>query len=582
MVSTPVPVRRGVRARLENMGAAVLDRPVRNVFLIALVVRVVVALVINLSTDEYLIPDEGSFLRFASGLARGLDPDVMWPGYGQSYVDATGSYMWQIVRIFEVFGPQRILAQLPAVAYGSALAALTVRIALLRLRTGFAVGAGLVVALVPSQVLWSSVVLRESCVWLLLAVMAFVLARAWGERRWPVLLLVAAVGTGAFVLLTWLRLQTAVGAFWCFGIVFTLSRAKRSLRVVCAVVVLAAAPWSVGIGAFGLDFVGGAMGRLGVTRSTMGRWAESAFDYGDPAVDVNIGGRLESVSQALGDGSPVAAVLEAADMVRHATSLTDRLSNLDIGEAVELARLEAERARRAALMAQVEASAAGEAAARVQELAGDTPDEMALIAIEAADRAGRAADAAIDAAARAASAADGALEMVEVVQNVSRLASSALEGASRLVEQAQLESELGGAWTVLGTRVETAEPIEASFRVIHKGLYNTLVRPWPWNSTRNKKLLVSSFETPIWLALYSLAFVGAWRFRRDGGLIAFPVLLVAVIALGGAVSHGNLGTAFRHRGQILFALAILAMAGLQSIVDRREPSPASIAPEGGS
>ncbi len=39
--------------------------------------------------------------------------------------------------------------------------------------------------------------------------------------------------------------------------------------------------------------------------------------------------------------------------------------------------------------------------------------------------------------------------------------------------------------------------------------------------------------------------------------------------MSGAVTHGNLGTAVRHRGQILFALAILSAGGLQAIADRR-------------
>ena len=53
-----------------------------------------------------------------------------------------------------------------------------------------------------------------------------------------------------------------------------------------------------------------------------------------------------------------------------------------------------------------------------------------------------------------------------------------------------------------------------------------------------------------------------------GLILAFLALLVAAVMVSGAVTDGNLGTAFRHRGQVLWALAILAVAALQHIRDR--------------
>jgi len=69
--------------------------------------------------------------------------------------------------------------------------------------------------------------------------------------------------------------------------------------------------------------------------------------------------------------------------------------------------------------------------------------------------------------------------------------------------------------------------------------------------------------------LYGLSGYGIWKQREHIALMVFPVLLIVTISVSGAVSHGNLGTAFRHRGQILFALAILSAGGLQVIADRR-------------
>jgi len=69
-----------------------------------------------------------------------------------------------------------------------------------------------------------------------------------------------------------------------------------------------------------------------------------------------------------------------------------------------------------------------------------------------------------------------------------------------------------------------------------------------------------------------LAGVGVYVFRQRVSVIAFPVLFLLAIAFSGAITHGNLGTAFRHRGQVMFALAILAAAGLQVVADSWRPS----------
>ena len=112
--------------------------------------------------------------------------------------------------------------------------------------------------------------------------------------------------------------------------------------------------------------------------------------------------------------------------------------------------------------------------------------------------------------------------------------------------------------------------ISSSVERIPQGLYHTLIRPFPWEGGRsNPALLAAGLEFPLWIALYGLSGYSVWSQRKKWRPIAFPVLIVAGIALSGAMSHGNLGTAFRHRGQMLFAFAILAMGAVQAIADRR-------------
>jgi hypothetical protein len=72
-----------------------------------------------------------------------------------------------------------------------------------------------------------------------------------------------------------------------------------------------------------------------------------------------------------------------------------------------------------------------------------------------------------------------------------------------------------------------------------------------------------------WLVLYVLAAMGLWVRRRERHLLAFPVVFGAGFVVMSAMFEGNVGTAFRHRGQIAWALALLATCGLQAVLARR-------------
>ena len=109
-----------------------------------------------------------------------------------------------------------------------------------------------------------------------------------------------------------------------------------------------------------------------------------------------------------------------------------------------------------------------------------------------------------------------------------------------------------------------------SVKRVPGGLLDTLIRPLPWEASQNLGVLFAQLESVLWVPMYALAIYGVWIHRKRYRLLAFLTLLVFLIGLSGAVSHGNLGTAFRHRGQMLFALAVLAMGGIQAIADARK------------
>ena len=138
---------------------------------------------------------------------------------------------------------------------------------------------------------------------------------------------------------------------------------------------------------------------------------------------------------------------------------------------------------------------------------------------------------------------------------------------SPLVERA------AGDWTCIadysGNYVLVDNRLSTSIKRIPQGILDTLVRPLPWESHSSTAMLLAGFESIFWVSLYGLAICGVWTQRRSFRLLLFPTLLVVVIGMAGAMSHGNLGTAFRHRGQLCFALVVLAVGGVQGLVDAR-------------
>ena len=120
-----------------------------------------------------------------------------------------------------------------------------------------------------------------------------------------------------------------------------------------------------------------------------------------------------------------------------------------------------------------------------------------------------------------------------------------------------------------------------SVRYFPEGLFNTLVRPLPWNFksgvgtytegqlSRTVTIGAGLESTLLWLPLYGLSVYGLWAMRHHYRRLLYLFLTASGLIVSGAVTHGNLGTAFRHRGQMLFVLAILAAGGIQALVEAR-------------
>ncbi len=468
------------------------ERPVLSVALVALAARVVAAVALNVTDTWSLAPDAGQYLAVAEAAADGR-LEVFWLGYGESLYRSTWAYTGQVTALFEIFGPFRSLGQAVSVAYGVATAAATTAIALRLVRVPFALAAGLLVALAPSQVLWSSVALRESLVWVFLALSGLLLARLQASsdlRR--VLVVVAGLG-GAYVGLVHLRSQTAFLMLWAAACALAVSPGPRRSRVVLALLLLVAVPWSVGRGVADLEFLNRSVGRLGTVRTYMAMGAEGAFVASTPYVVATTTTMLPTTPTG---GGVVVPVSPTEVPIVTTTGTPDGGSGSGSGPTTTLR----------------------------------TPTGEA---------------------------------QTEVVPTTTRHA--------HVLDRPIEESDDGQKFVVdlAGQAVAVHNDLSASLSAFPRGLVAVSVRPVPWEVAVSSRRSMAAAESILWLPLFLVAGAGAWVRRRETGVVAYPALLTTVVLASGAVTHGNLGTAFRHRGQILWALAILSAAGAQWWVDRR-------------
>jgi hypothetical protein len=435
------------RAFFSRIRALALRRTVLTVAVIAAVLRCGLALGSFLVNRTVLIPDEGQYLSIAQWMADGRTAESWQPGYGYSLFDNTRAFLWPLTGLLRVFGDVRLAGQLFAVVFGVVVAVLVTWMARRAVSPALALAAGLVMAVTPSQVLFSSVVLRESMVWASLALVGVgVVLGVDGSRR---RLLLATVASAAGLLaLGGLRDQTLVAAAWALPVaVFVAGGPRRAMRVVLACLVMLVVPIPCGAGVGGYELVKVAVPSLATTRAYNSLEAGSAF-------------------------TPTTLV----------TTTTTRVLPINAPRGTT---------------------------------SGGRP-------------------------------------------------TSTTSTTSTTVPP--VRSEILG---YDGERYAIDSSAGADLAALPRGLVATVLRPFPWEARPSISLLFARMENLLWYVLYGLAAVGVWAWRRNRATIAFPVVVTIAVVTSAAVSQGNLGTAFRHRGQILWAVVLLAVVGAQHLLELR-------------
>jgi hypothetical protein len=261
------------RSRQATAWLAVVERhPVLAVFALALAVRTVVAVAVYVGWGGSLFLDDATYSQMAQqaadGTLTGLYPEWLYERTGTLLVPVTGLY--------EVFGPVELTGQLYVALLGAAAAALTARLALEVVDRRWAILAGVIVALLPSQILWSSLVMKDAGVWATLAGLAVVVAVAARTTGWRLVAL-ATAAVGLLVLLGFLRLQTLEVACVALALASLAgSRRQWLIRVAGSVAILVCVPLAFGMGPAGVTYVQNSE-NVGVQRAKNARSADSAI-----------------------------------------------------------------------------------------------------------------------------------------------------------------------------------------------------------------------------------------------------------------------------------------------------------------
>jgi len=113
----------------------------------------------------------------------------------------------------------------------------------------------------------------------------------------------------------------------------------------------------------------------------------------------------------------------------------------------------------------------------------------------------------------------------------------------------------------------------ADIRHLPRGLAVMLLEPHPLRRAHNTQVWLAKAEMLLWYPIVGLAVVGLaslWRARRQSAsALAFPVLMGAGSLFVTSLAEGNFGTAFRHRGEFVWVMALLAAVGLRDLWQRR-------------
>ena len=225
-------------------------KPALSIFCIALSARVTVIIFSNLLKDGLLFQDDRGYYQLAKMYA---ESDPSFPQY-TDFWNSLKSFTAPIGFLFKVFTPQAFLGQSIS-ALAGALAASTIMLLLKpHVNKKIAFYAGVLAALYPSQVLWSSLILKDVFIWSALAATAL-LSQWWFKQSKILNILTGSLGILALTFyISRLRVHTLL--VLCIALLISACHKKNKHRLTktfFATGLLILLPLNAGIGVAGID-----------------------------------------------------------------------------------------------------------------------------------------------------------------------------------------------------------------------------------------------------------------------------------------------------------------------------------------
>lgn len=110
--------------------------------------------------------------------------------------------------------------------------------------------------------------------------------------------------------------------------------------------------------------------------------------------------------------------------------------------------------------------------------------------------------------------------------------------------------------------VATADDMgDADLGYLPRGIVVMLFEPLPGTIDGNDRVRWAALEHLLWYPLLLLGVVGLWSAWSARRVLAYPVLAAAATTVMYGLAEGNFGTAYRHRGEVVWAVALLAAFG---------------------
>jgi len=534
---------------------------------VAFTIRFSVAVVVAVTRNGYLFPDDRGYLNMASEFANGhTNTWEMTNTWGLWNINA--SFLAPIAYLFHYFGSHALIGQTLSALAGATTAAAVAALVHRHTSAIAALFSGLIVAVFPSQVLWSSIVLKDPFSWMAISLLALVLG--WWANKSGLIKFAAGflMLSSLTFFLAHLRVHTLTTACIAGTIALLLTaRRHRIAKVFTLLVLLAVMPLSVGAGFFSHNTFALTSNLEGI-RSNMAFGARTAIrpsNRPDPANDTGI-----FLALANAEDAAARARAEAAAALEAACWLTASDTGVG-GDAAARARHQAVARAREKAAAALEVAVAleapgtgigGDTAARAREEAVAALESclaLQVVALQAV------ADLAVgdseDTDKIVASPYQDALRAVQETGTEARRADAIVEELETAVAIEQTVPELGASGTT------------AEIRYLPTGLRVMLLDPLPNHLTRSPNMKYPFAEHLLWYPLLILALIGTVvRRKNPTPELVYTLFVTGGLAIMWGLVEGNFGTAYRHRGELIWGVAVLAGIGLDHLLKTRYPT----------